>query len=128
VAFSPDGGKLATASDDSSARLWDVRTGKQLQRLEHDNWVRAVAFSPDGQKLATASDDKTAYIWTLDIRLVMQEACSRVAENMTREEWGRFMDNPDSNCLTCPSEGSFNQSSIWPWDRRECQPCGGSLG
>ena len=127
VAFSPDGQKLATASSDSSARLWDVRTGKQLQRLEHDRSVNAVAFSPDGQKLATASDDKTACIWTLDIRLVMEEACSRLAENITHEVWSS-MDDPDSDCLTCPAEGSFNRSSIWPWERRECQPCGGSLG
>ena len=127
VAFSPDGQKLATASSDSSARLWDVGTGKQLQRLEHNNSVNAVAFSPDGQKLATASDDKTACIWTLDIRLVMEEACSRLAENITHEVWSS-MDDPDSDCLTCPAEGSFNRSSIWPWERRECQPCGGSLG
>jgi len=118
VAFSPDGQKLATASHDRTARLWDVGTGKQLQRLEHDRSVNAVAFSPDGQKLATASDDKTACIWTLDIRLVMEEACSRLAENITHEVWSS-MDDPDSDCLTCPAEGSFNRSSIWPWERRE---------
>ena len=78
--------------------------------------------------LATASDDNAARIWTLDISLLMEEACSRLAENMTREEWGRFMDNPDSDCLTCPAEGSFNRSGIWPRGQRECQPCGGNLG
>ncbi len=99
-----------------------------MAKLQHNESVLAAAFSQDGQRLATASDDKTACIWILDIRLVMQDACRRLAENMTHEGWSRFMDDPDSDCLTCPSEGSFNQSSIWPWGRRECQPCGGSLG
>ena len=128
AAFSPDGQKLATVSADNTARIWDAQTGKELLRLEHDDGVNAAVFSPDGEKLATVSDDDTARIWTLDMRKVMEEGCRRVAENMTRKEWTRFLEDPDSDCLTCPAEGSFNRSSIWPWDRRECQPCGGNLG
>ncbi|MDD4163420.1 MAG: hypothetical protein PHW87_13175 [Methanothrix sp.] len=128
LAFSSDGGMLATASDDKTAQLWDVETGKELQRLEHDGWVSALAFSSDGSRLATGSGDKTARIWTLDIKKIMEEACSRVTRNMTREEWGRFIDDPDSDCLICPREGKFNRSGTWPWERRECQPCVGSLG
>ena len=55
VSFSPDGQRLATASQDKTARLWDVSSGKELQRLSHDGFVTAVSFSPDGQRLATAS-------------------------------------------------------------------------
>ena len=64
VAFSPDGTRLATASDDKTARLWDARTGQQLAACNgHTGRVLSVAFSPDGTRLATASDDKTARLW-----------------------------------------------------------------
>ena len=50
MTFSPDGKTLATISDD--IRLWDVQTGKEMQRLEQAD---PVAFSPDGKTLATGS-------------------------------------------------------------------------
>jgi dipeptidyl aminopeptidase/acylaminoacyl peptidase len=63
VAFSPNGTRLATASGDQTARLWEVATGRELARLAHDGSVTAVAFSPDGTRLATASMDSTARLW-----------------------------------------------------------------
>ena len=64
VAFSPDGTRLATTSDDGTARLWDSTTGESLLTLTgHTGRVRGVAFSPDGTRLATTSDDDTARLW-----------------------------------------------------------------
>ena len=63
VAFSPDGTKLATASNDKTARLWDATTGQPLGLpMKHDGRVSAVAFSPDGTKVATGSVD-SARLW-----------------------------------------------------------------
>jgi hypothetical protein len=64
VAFSPDGLRLATSSDDHTARVWDARSGKTLLVFNgHTFAAKGVAFSPDGLRLATASDDHTARVW-----------------------------------------------------------------
>jgi hypothetical protein len=52
VVFSPDGARLATASSDGTARLWEAATGREQARLEHGGTVRVVVFSPDGARLA----------------------------------------------------------------------------
>ena len=62
--FSPDGSRIATASWDGSARIWNSRTGEPLTGpLRHGAEVRSVQFSPDGQRLVTCSGDHTARIW-----------------------------------------------------------------
>ena len=64
LTFSPDGTRLATASEDGMAKVWDTKTGHELLTLSsHNNEVLGIAFSPDGTRLATASWDKTARVW-----------------------------------------------------------------
>jgi WD40 repeat protein len=53
LAFSPDGETLASVSDDSNLRFWNVRTQQELlsiQRLADP--IRDILFSPDGHWLA----------------------------------------------------------------------------
>jgi WD40 repeat protein/tetratricopeptide (TPR) repeat protein len=64
LALSPDGQRLVTASEDKTARLWDINTRKQLAvLLGHKNKVLFAEFSPDGKKVLTASEDRTARLW-----------------------------------------------------------------
>jgi WD40 repeat protein len=58
LAWSPDGTKLVTGGSDGTARLWDVASGQQIGRLEHDAPVRVVSWSPDGRIIATITSDE----------------------------------------------------------------------
>ena len=55
AAISPDGKTVAVASSDSSglAFLFDVETGKEIQRFQTNGlYVYSIAFSPDGKSIA----------------------------------------------------------------------------
>ncbi|CAI5772220.1 F-box-like/WD repeat-containing protein TBL1X isoform X1 [Podarcis lilfordi] len=55
---------LASASFDSTVRLWDVERGVCTHMLtKHQEPVYSVAFSPDGKYLASGSFDKCVHIW-----------------------------------------------------------------
>ena len=75
AAFSPDGERIVTGSQDGTARLWDL-SGNQLIRYEGiSERVSSASFSPNGQQIVTAGCDEinefenciaaTAQIWDL---------------------------------------------------------------
>jgi WD40 repeat protein len=71
VAFSSlDGGRLATASGDGTARVWDVESRREIRQplRGREGAVLAVAFSPDGNRLAAGSDDGTTQLWDVEGR------------------------------------------------------------
>ncbi|KAF7364496.1 hypothetical protein MVEN_00318000 [Mycena venus] len=64
VAFSPDGARVVSGSNDKTVRIWDATTGAALGKIEgHDSYVTSVAFSPDGARVVSGSSDKTVRIW-----------------------------------------------------------------
>jgi hypothetical protein len=64
LAWSPDGARLASAGNDTSAKIWDVRSGKEIYTLlGHAAPIYSLAWSPDGNRLVTGSWDISLKIW-----------------------------------------------------------------
>jgi tRNA A-37 threonylcarbamoyl transferase component Bud32 len=67
VAFSGDGRRVATGTDQGAVFVWDLATGKEALGFRgHRGRVSSLDFGPDGQRLASTSQDGTVRIW--DVR------------------------------------------------------------
>jgi WD40 repeat protein/class 3 adenylate cyclase len=71
LAFDSTGNILASASFDTTVKLWEPATGKMLNTLKgHEGWVRTVAFDPTRSMLASGGADSTIKLWNTDGQLL----------------------------------------------------------
>ena len=64
VGWSADSRLVISASKDTTAKVWDIRTGRILEDLPgHHDEVYAVDWSPDGQRVASGGKDRKLKVW-----------------------------------------------------------------
>lgn len=109
VAISPSGDYVAAGSLDKSVRVWDVRSGTLVARLDgidgHKDSVYSVAFGPDGETLVSGSLDKTIKMWQLspDNRGMMGGGMIRSGRLMKTFEGHKVSDSPRSRKPLAPN-------------------------
>ena len=64
VAFSPDGKRIVSGSQDKLVKVWDATNGQEILTLDaHQEVVRSVGFSPDGKRIVSGSWDCPPKVW-----------------------------------------------------------------
>ena len=113
AAFSPDGSRVLTVSDDKTARVWDSRTGRPLLEFTGDKDVMTdAAFSLDGSRVVIASQNRgvklanrvrSVRMWdTSSGREVTGEPLPTLARPDGRSPDGRLFAHADSDRVPPP--------------------------
>lgn len=66
IAYSPNGKRILSASNDKTIKIWNVRTGELLQTIRNPkSRVLDAVFSPNSKYIVSASMDKKIRIWSI---------------------------------------------------------------
>jgi eukaryotic-like serine/threonine-protein kinase len=98
VAWSPDGTRIASGSNDNTIQVWNATTGKrEVIYTGHLGSVWTVAWSPDGRSIASGGNDSTVQVWN-----AMNGHRLLTYRGQTAPIW-RPRHGPDGSCLASAS-------------------------
>ncbi|MDQ5824264.1 MAG: WD40 repeat domain-containing protein [Chloroflexota bacterium] len=108
VAWTADGTRLASASDEGAVRLWNASAVGGDEVLRHPSEagaVKSVAWSPDSQRVVSGAAGGQVYIWDVESKKIIQTLTGH-ADQVTSVDW-----SPDGQRI---ASGSSDQSlKIW---------------
>ncbi|MDQ3928338.1 MAG: WD40 repeat domain-containing protein [Chloroflexota bacterium] len=108
VAWTADGSRLASASDDGTVRLWNasaVGGDEVLRHPEEAGAVKGVAWSPDMKHVVSGAAGGQVYIWDVESKKIVQTLTGH-NDQVTSVDW-----SPDGTRI---ASGSSDQSlKIW---------------
>ncbi len=100
--FSPDGRKMVTASNDGTARLWDVESGQELSRFAPsvDSFTSAL-FTPHGRHVMVGGPGDAMRLWDTETN---QEV--RQYKGLAGGAWGFDISSDGKFVVTADDEGA----------------------
>ena len=111
VAISQNGEVIATGGSDNDVKLWDLKTGKEINRFsQHLGNVWAVAISPDSQTVASGSADTKIMLWDVKTGKLKQTLFGHT-DQVHAIAW-----SPDGQTLASGSGGVGKDFSVRLWD------------
>jgi WD40 repeat protein len=112
AAWSPDGERFVSASEDGSAKVWDGESGDLLLTFGEHSPVSA-SWAPDGDRIVTASLDGSAKIWDAETGEVLNDLFPEdFTSGVSTAAW-----SPDGTRIATFSQDSVGR--IWDADSGE---------
>jgi len=100
-AISPDDKYVAMGNLDTVVSIWEMNTGRLVQRLRgHRDSVYSIAFTPDGKGLVSGALDKTVKYWDISWLGIGSGAAEDGSRGSQREGKGKTASGSDNTTLT----------------------------
>eukprot|EP01012_Entosiphon_sulcatum_P029175 TRINITY_DN3549_c0_g1_i1.p1 TRINITY_DN3549_c0_g1~~TRINITY_DN3549_c0_g1_i1.p1 ORF type:complete len:588 (-),score=85.67 TRINITY_DN3549_c0_g1_i1:10-1773(-) len=114
LALHPKSPTLATASDDSTWKLWTVPTGELIISGEgHKGWVAGIDIHPKGTHLATGAGDHSVKLWDFS-----KSKCVHTFTEHTQPVWMVTFHHTGDFLASCSAD---HTARIWDINSQRCR-------